>query len=148
MGLILVMGSLMGCESHSQTVARCTEAVSAAEVRLSHTADVPANATEQIALAKIELTGTQPYRACRNARTAVELIRREEARTSILYIPVPWDLDYGWQSPSQPPSGSNGGSWSFPSGSSDSGGWSGSGGGGSDSGGWGGGGGGSDSGGW
>lgn len=168
----IVAGGLIlaGCESYESTVARCTTQVNKAEVRLSRTTP-PQAAVEHLAIAKVELTGTEPQRACRGARKAVQIVRQAERSTAVVYLPLPDELDYRWgtayQPPTPTPTYSDSGSWysdseswsgsssSNHSSSGDSGGWSGfSGFGGSDSGGWSGGGGGggsssgSDGGGW
>lgn len=135
--LVFLLG---GCESPSQAIGRCTIEVAKAQTRLSHATDIPSAAHEALARAQLELTGTRPSLACREARKAVELVRATEQRASVVYLPVVGDLDYGWPVPFTNHSTSrwdDSGSWSAPSGSSDSGGWSGFGGfGGSDSGSW------------
>ena len=159
---------LVGCESHAQVVERCFVEVAKAETRFSHATAPPQQGKEYLAVARVELDGTQPIRACGMARQAVRLLRTSETSQGIVYVPIPSDLDYSWD-PAPTPStsskpwdgifseGSDSGGWSGSSSSSsssytppvDTGGWSGSSGfGGSDSGGWSGSSGGSDNGGW
>ena len=140
---------LGGCESRSHVIGRCTIEVEKATTRLSHATEVPSQAQEALARANLELTGTRPSLACREARNAVRLVRKAEQKVAIVYLPIVGDLDYGWSRPSSedhtwsgsssPPHlpGSDSSSWSSPFPSHDSGGWSGfSGFGGADSGGW------------